>query len=64
MKERKKKSYRVRKDLQIIDRSAVNSLDRRLEETLTLHGSGLSRESGISFKTAKTNFIDIVDGPH
>ena len=47
----KEKLLRIRKQLQEINRSAVNSLDEGFEETLTLHRLGLFQELGISFKT-------------
>jgi len=47
----KEKLLRIRKDLQEINRSAVNSLDEGFEETLTLHRLGLFPELGLSFKT-------------
>jgi transposase-like protein len=52
----KEKLSKIRKELQLINQSAVNSLDEGLEETLTLHRLGLFRELGISFKT--TNCIE------
>jgi putative transposase len=52
----KEKLLKIRKELQLINRSAVNSLDEGFEETLTLHRLGLFRELGISFKT--TNCIE------
>jgi transposase-like protein len=50
------KLSRIRKELQLINQSAVSSLDEGLEETLTLHRLGLFRELGSSFKT--TNCIE------
>jgi transposase-like protein len=47
----KEKLLKIRKELQEINRSAVNSLDEGFEETLTLHRLGLFQELGISFKT-------------
>ena len=47
----KGKLLKIRKELQEINRSAVNSLDEGFEETLTLHRLGLFQELGISFKT-------------
>jgi transposase-like protein len=47
----KEKLLKIWKELQLINRSAVNSLDEGLEETLTLHRLGLFQELGISFKT-------------
>jgi putative transposase len=52
----KEKLLKIRKELQLINQSAVNSLDEGLEETLTLHRLGLFQEVGISFKT--TNCIE------
>ena len=52
----KEKLLKIRKELQLINQSAVNSLDEGLEETLTLHRLGLFQEIGISFKT--TNCIE------
>ena len=52
----KAKLLKIRKELQLVNRSAVNSLDEGFEETLTLHRLGLFRELGISFKT--TNCIE------
>ena len=52
----KEKLSKIRKELQLINQSAVNSLDEGLEETLTLHRLGLFRELGISLKT--TNCIE------
>ena len=48
----KEKPLKIRKELQLINQSAVNSLDEGLEETLTLHRLGLFQEIGISFKTS------------
>ena len=47
----KEKLLKIRKELQEINRSAVNSLDEGFEETLTLQQLGLFQELGISFKT-------------
>jgi len=52
----KDKLSRIHKELQLINQSAVSSLDEGLEETLTLHRLGLFRELGISLKT--TNCIE------
>jgi transposase-like protein len=52
----KEKLLNIRKELQLINQSAVNSLDEGLEETLTLHRLGVFQELGISFKT--TNCIE------
>jgi transposase-like protein len=50
------KLSKIRRELHLINQSAVSSLDEGLEETLTLHQLGLFRELGISFKT--TNCIE------
>ena len=47
----KEKLLKIRRELQQINRSAVNSLDEGFEETLTLHRLGLFPELGVSFKT-------------
>lgn len=52
----KQKLYTVRKALQLINESAVRSLDEGLEETLTLHRLGLFEQLGVSLKT--TNCIE------
>lgn len=52
----KQKLYAIRKELQLINASAVRSLDEGLEETLTLHRLGLFEHLGISLKT--TNCIE------
>jgi transposase-like protein len=52
----KERLLKIRKELQQINRSAVNSLDEGFEETLTLHRLGLFQELGTSFKT--TNGIE------
>jgi len=52
----REKLLKIRKELQLINQSAVSSLDEGLEETLTLHRLGLFQELGISFKT--TNCIE------
>ena len=46
----------IRKELQLINESAVASLDEGLEETLTLHRLGLFEALGLSLKT--TNCIE------
>jgi transposase-like protein len=46
----------IRKELKLINESAVKSLDEGFEETLTLHRLGLFPKLGISFKT--TNCIE------
>lgn len=52
----KQKLSAIRKELQLINESAVNSLDEGLEETLSLHRLGLFEQWGISLKT--TNCIE------
>ena len=47
---------KVRSELNLINQSAVASLDEGFEETLTLHRLGLFKELGTSFKT--TNCIE------
>jgi len=42
---------RLRRELRLLNKSAVKSLDEALEETLTLHRLGVFRELGISLKT-------------
>ena len=46
----------IRKELSLINQSAVNSLDEGFEETLTLHRLGVFKHLGISLKT--TNCIE------
>ena len=46
----------VRKELKLINLSAVNSLQEGLEETLTLHRLGLAEKLSVSFRT--TNCIE------
>ena len=52
----KQKLAAIRNELQLINESAVASLDEGLEETLTLHRLGLFEQLGISLKT--TNCIE------
>lgn len=52
----KAKLMAIRKELKLINESAVSSLDEGLEETLTLHKLGLFKQLGKSFKT--TNCIE------
>ncbi len=52
----KRKLYEVRIELEKINRSAANSLDEGLKETLTLHRLGLVEELGKSLLT--TNVIE------
>ncbi|MEE9293810.1 MAG: IS256 family transposase, partial [Phycisphaerae bacterium] len=47
---------KVRAELNLLNQSAVASLDEGFEETLTLHRLGLFQELGRSFKT--TNCIE------
>jgi transposase-like protein len=47
---------RLRRELGLLNASAVTSLDEGLEETLTLHRLGLFRDLGISLKT--TNCLE------
>lgn len=49
----------IRKELSLINQSAVASLDEGLEETLTLHRLGLMKKLGRSFKT--TNCIEALN---
>jgi len=56
----KQKLTSIRKELELINQSAVNSLDEGLEETLTLHKLGLFNELGRSFKT--TNCLESING--
>jgi transposase-like protein len=49
----------IKRELQLINQSAVASLDEGLEETLTLHKLGLFEKLGESFKT--TNCIENVN---
>lgn len=55
----KKRLQSIRKELMLINESAVNSLDEGLEETLTLHRLGLFTKLGRSFKT--TNCLENVN---
>ena len=47
---------KIWKELQLLNQSAVSSLDEGLEATLTLHRLGLFRELGVSLKTI--NYIE------
>jgi len=49
---------RLEPELQLLNASAVNSLEEGLEETLTLHRLGLFKRLGKSFKT--TNIIESI----
>lgn len=55
----KKELGEIRKELQLINKSAVNSLDEGMEETLMLQKLGLFDKLGKSFKT--TNCIEYVN---
>lgn len=52
----KKRLGQIKKELALVNQSAVNSLEEGLEETLTLHRLGLFKQLGESFKT--TNCIE------
>ena len=52
----RKKLNLVKKELAILNQSAVRSLEEGLEETLTLHRLGLFKQLAESFKT--TNCIE------
>ena len=52
----KKKLNLIKKELAILNQSAVRSLEEGLEETLTLHRLGMFPKLGTSFKT--TNCIE------
>jgi transposase-like protein len=52
----KKRLLGIKRELQLINQSAVASLEEGLEETLTLHSLRLFKELGTSFKT--TNCIE------
>ena len=56
-----KKLAKIRKEPQLVNQSAVNSLDEGLEETLTLQRFGLFQALGKSFKTA--NCIESLMAP-
>lgn len=55
----KKNLNTVRRELKLINESAVTSLDEGFEETLTLHRLGLFSKLGTSFKT--TNCIETLN---
>ena len=57
-REAKKELALVRKELELVNESAVRSLEEGLEETLTLHRLGLFPELGTSFKT--TNCLESI----
>jgi hypothetical protein len=46
---------RLRPELRLLNESAVPSLDRRLDETLTLHRLRLFRDLGMSLKTTNVS---------
>ena len=48
----RKKLNLIKKELEILNQSAVRSLEEGLEETLTLHRLGVFSKLGISFKTS------------
>ena len=52
-KKAKKELNSIRKELNLINQSAVNSLDEGFEETLTLHRLGVFKQLGISLKTSQ-----------
>ena len=54
----KKKLNLIKKELAILNQSAVRSLEEGMEETLTLHRLGMFPKLGISFKT--TNCIESI----
>lgn len=54
----KQKLFSLRKELMLLNQSAVSSLDEGLEETLTLHRLGVFKELGTSLRT--TNMIESV----
>lgn len=59
LKEAEKALLRVRKELSLLNQSAVASLDEGLDETLTLHRLGLAEELGESFST--TNCLESIN---
>lgn len=59
LKEAEKALLTVRKELMLLNQSAVASLDEGLEETLTLHRLGLAEELGESFST--TNCLESIN---
>lgn len=58
-KSAKKALMAIRKELSLLNQSAVNSLDEGLEETLTLHRLGVFVHLGVSLKT--TNAIESIN---
>lgn len=59
LKEAQKALLGVRKELSLLNESAVASLDEGLDETLTLHRLGLAEELGESFST--TNCLESIN---
>lgn len=55
----KKALEKVRKELSLVNESAVRSLDEGFEETLTLHKLGMFSKLGISLKT--TNVLESIN---
>ena len=49
----KKKLNLIKRELAILNQSAVRSLEEVMEETLTLHHLGMFPKLGVSFKTTK-----------
>ena len=58
-KSAKKTLMAIRKELSLLNQSAVNSLDEGLEETLTLHRLRVFDHLGVSLKT--TNAIESIN---
>jgi len=59
LKEAEKALLTVRKELSLLNQSAVASLNEGLDETLTLHRLGLTKELGESFST--TNCLESIN---
>ena len=59
MREAEKALLRARKELSLLNQSAVASLDEGFEETLTLHRLGLAEELRESFST--TNCLESIN---
>ena len=59
LKEAEKALLAIRKELSLLNQSAVASLEEGLDETLTLHRLGLARELGQSFST--TNCLESIN---
>ncbi len=55
----KEELLKIKKELKLINESAVNSLEEGFEETLTLHRLGVFGELGISLKT--TNVLESIN---